>query len=90
MREFIFRHLADGTSNAVFRYARLFNDGMVTLPACLDNLRVFDFYHRSRKAYQLVGGTLKLPPKGGQLHITLLERAIRKEKLRHRAGSPLK
>lgn len=45
MHEFIIRYLEDGSSNAVFRYARLFNDGMVTLPTCLDDLRVFNFYH---------------------------------------------
>jgi hypothetical protein len=42
------------------------------------------------KTYQFVGGTLKLPPKSAQLHITLLERSIRKEKLRYKAGSPPK
>lgn len=90
MREFIIRHLEDGTSNAMFHYARLFNDGVVALPARLDHLRICNLDHGFMKAYQLVRGTVKLPPKGGQLHIPLLERSIRKEKLRHESRSPLK
>jgi hypothetical protein len=90
MREFDIAYLEDGACNAVLHIARLFDDWMVGLSAGPDDLRAVDFHHRLMEPDQVVGATLQLAPEGSQLHITLLERSIRKKKLRHQAGSPLK
>lgn len=76
MREFFIRYLKDGTGNAVFHFARMFNDRVVTLSTRRNNFWIFNLDHGILKAYQVVCGTVELTPKGCQLHIALLESSI--------------